>query len=93
MSHHSHHRYTGFIDTSPPSGDFRPGICVTGLPDNGVAGHLEALRRALEPIELGLGDRVAWHAYGDFDAPTMLTTARTIYGKRLNVPRRRRSSK
>lgn len=85
-------RYTGFIDTMAPTGR-QDGIGVTGLPDNGVTGHLDGLRRALEPIELGLGDRVAWHAYADFDAPHMLQTARAVYGKRLNVPRRRRSTK
>ncbi len=85
-------RYTGFIDTKAASG-IGPGIGVTGLPSNGTAGHLDGLRRALEPIELDLGDRVAWHAYGDFDAAQMLKTARVVYGKRLDVPRRRRSPK
>lgn len=85
-------RYTGFIDTRPATGP-GPGIGVTGLPDNGTDDHLDGLRRALEPIELGLGDRVAWHAYANLDVAKLLEVASKTYGKRLNVPRRRRTSK
>ncbi len=82
-------RYTGFIDTAPATGPGH-GIGVTGLPSNGTAGHLDGLRRALEPIELDLGDRVAWHAYANLTVAKVLEVASKTYGKRLNVPRLRR---
>ncbi len=86
-------RYTGFIDTTPATGPGH-GIGVTGLPSNGTAGHLDGLRRALEPIELGLGDRLAWHAYADHDAPKVLSIALSVYGRKaLNTKRKPRSSK
>jgi len=87
-------RYTGFIDTTRPTGPAH-GIGVPGEP-TGPPGHLAGLRRALEPIELGLGDRVAWDRYADLEAPKVLSIALSVHGRKaLNTkrkPRKPRSS-
>lgn len=79
-------RYTGFIDTTPASGA-GPGIGVTGNPSNGVDGHLDGLRRALEVLHHGGNDRELWHAYADLDPETTLNNASKVYGKRLEGQR------
>ena len=88
-------RYPGFIDTTRPTGPAH-GIGVPGEP-TGLPGHLDGLRRALEPIELGLGDRVAWELYADLDVAATLGIALKIHGKKaLNTkrkPRKPRSPK
>jgi hypothetical protein len=75
-------RYTGAIDTGI--------IGITGEPSNGVAGHPDGLRRAIAVLEVGGNDAEAWTAYANLDTTTTLAIAKNVYGKALNVPRRRK---
>ena len=76
-------RYTGAIDTG--------GIGVTGWPDNGVAGHVDRLRTAVDELAFaGIGDRELWHIYASLTYETLAANVLRAHGPRALDPRRPR---
>ena len=64
------------------------GCAIIGVPDQALSPYKldiydAGIRRAVEAIELGLGDDIAWELFADLGAEVTIRHAATVYGKRF----------